>query len=213
MYICVTSEDAEMDVRGAPGIRHRLDRAEAPGAVIGDHGAAEALEVRICGAARVARMVVDAERVALPDLEACPAHRAPVRIEHAPAQVQDRARRRLRAAGDLDQIVVRIERQFERIERPRGLPRCRHQGGGAGQQSVQPGERARGDDQMSPAQAWMRARHGSSPASSVQEYDGAAGARLHTSARGVRETSCPGENQAGRRVGRRAGGVTRPGAG
>ena len=51
-------------------------------------------------------MVIDAERVALPDLEARAAHRTAVPIEHAPAQVQDGTRRALRVAGDLDQIVV-----------------------------------------------------------------------------------------------------------
>ena len=101
-------------------------------------------------------MVIHAERVALPDLQARAAHGAALRIEHAAAQMQDGAGGALRATGDLDQIVVRIERQLEGIERAGGLSRRRRQARRAGRQSVQPGDRGRGQDHTPPRQAGMQ---------------------------------------------------------
>ena len=63
------AQTSEMDVRGSPQIGHRLDRPEASDALLGDRGGPEALEVGIGGATRVARMVIDAKRIALPDLD------------------------------------------------------------------------------------------------------------------------------------------------
>ena len=128
-------------------------------------------------------MVVHAKRVALPDLQARAAHRATVGIEYAPAQVQDGPRSALRPTGDLDQIVVRIERQLERVKGARGLPWRRRQGSGASRDDAQPGSRGGGQDNVPPGQAWVQPRHGlSSVRLPFPEYGSAAEAGPHTSA-------------------------------
>jgi hypothetical protein len=45
-------------------------------------------------------MMIDAEGIALPDLEARAANRTAVRLEHAAAQMQNRAPRALRPTGN-----------------------------------------------------------------------------------------------------------------
>jgi hypothetical protein len=92
-------------------IGHRLDGAEAVGALVVGRGGAEALEIGVRRPAPVARVVIDAERVTLPDLDPGAAHRAAVGVEHAAAEVQHGAGGALGAAVDDHQVVVGIERQ------------------------------------------------------------------------------------------------------
>ena len=118
-------------MRRAARIGHGLEGAEAIAAALGAGGGAKALEVGIGGPARVARVVVDAERVALPDLDPRARHRPARRIEQPACEMQHSAGGALGAARDLDQVVVAVERQGQRIERPGGLARRRQQGRGA----------------------------------------------------------------------------------
>ena len=149
--------DREVDVRRAAGIGDRLDGAEAIAAVRRGGGRAEALEVRIGGAARVARVMIDAERVALPDLDPGARHRAAIGVEQPPGEVQDGAAGALGAARDLDQVVVGVERQRQRIERSRGLARRRQERGRGRRERGMSGERGAAGQQVTTVEAHGRA--------------------------------------------------------
>ena len=125
-----------MDVRRAAGIGHRLDGAEALGAVRGvawsrrspgnwDRRAARG---RRGGDRRRTRRTARS-RSGRPAPAGRPGRaRRPPRCRTVPAA-------RAGAARDLDQVVVGIERQRQRIERPLGLARRWQQGRGRGGQS------------------------------------------------------------------------------
>ena len=106
---------------GRPGIRDRLDRPEVVLAVRAGREPAEALEVLvllIAGRAAVAGVQVHLVGVALPDLDGRIPHGAPGRAQDAAGQVRDLADGRGDVIVDDDQVVVGIERQLVRVERP-----------------------------------------------------------------------------------------------
>ena len=142
-----------MDVRRAPGIGDRPDGAEAIGAVVADRPLAVTLEVGIGPAAAVARVVVAAGGVALPDLHAQARQRPAGLVQHPAEDVGHLARRRLWPAVDGDQVAVGIERDRRRIERSGGLPRRRGQGRRAERPRAQGGERQPGGDESAAAKA------------------------------------------------------------
>src|SRR5260221_2584141 len=86
----------EVDVRRAPGIRHRLDGAKRVAALGIGHHRAVALEIVVARALALAHMVGLARRVALPDLHLGAGARAPAAAGPAPRDVGPRALRGLR---------------------------------------------------------------------------------------------------------------------
>ena len=68
---------------------------------------------------------IDPLAVHLPDFHEGVAHRLAVFVENAPAQVRDLANGRGNRVVDDDQVVVGVERQPIRVERPFGPRRCR----------------------------------------------------------------------------------------
>ena len=68
-------------------------------------------------------MQIHAVAVDLPDLDEGVANRRAGRGQNPPAQVRDDADRRRHAVPDDDQIVIGVERESIRIERPFSLPR------------------------------------------------------------------------------------------
>jgi hypothetical protein len=116
-----------VNVRRATRIGHGTYGAKAIEAVAVGHGGAVTLKVRIRAAA-IARMVVVAESIALPDLDARAGNRPSARVENPPDHMRYGTLRRHGPTGDLDQVGVGIERQRERIEWPGSLLRRRRQG-------------------------------------------------------------------------------------
>src|SRR5258708_18091243 len=85
---CCGRPDDEVDMRRASGIGHRADGAEAIGAVGCGYRAAVALKILILTARTVGHVVLDAEPVALPDLELGALHRPAVDVEHPSDHMQ-----------------------------------------------------------------------------------------------------------------------------
>ena len=111
-----------MDVRRAAGIGDRLQRPEAIAPFGIDQHAAVALERRIAPlATRLPRMIVEAQRIALPDLDQRTGHRPATGIQHATLQMQHRAHRLRCLAAHLDEVVVDVDGKADGIERPFGL--------------------------------------------------------------------------------------------
>ena len=77
-------------------------------------------------------MEIAAAGVALPDLHPGAGDRLPIEIEHAAEDMGDLADCVGRHTGYLHQIVVMIQRQLRRVERPERLLRRRDESGGAG---------------------------------------------------------------------------------
>ena len=77
-------------------------------------------------------MVVDALRVALPDLDQRPGHGPATRVQHAALEMQHRAHRLRCLTTHLDKVVVHVGREVDRIERPFGLMRRGGEGSGKG---------------------------------------------------------------------------------
>ena len=122
--------DLEVDVRRAAGVRDRLDGAEVVLAGRAGQEPAEALEVLVLLVlllVAVGRVQVDALGVALPDLDQGVADRVALGVEDPAGQVGDLADGRGDAVVDDEQVVVGVERELVRVERPLGLGR------GAGQ--------------------------------------------------------------------------------
>ena len=122
-FLAALHFDREVNVPGAPGIKHRLDGAEIVFAAGAGEEAAKALEVLVARRVSVAAVQIDAVVVHLPDFDQGVADGRAARIEDAAAQVGDLADGRSDAVVDDDQVVVRVERQVIRIERAFGLPR------------------------------------------------------------------------------------------
>jgi hypothetical protein len=116
--------DGEMDMRCAAGIGHRLDGAKTIAAVTAGGEPPIALKVGVQRAlAAIARMVVAAKRVALPDFDAGSGQRLAAFIENAAVQIADLAARDAVLPSNVDQVVVVVERQLSRVERSQCLLR------------------------------------------------------------------------------------------
>ena len=117
--------DGKVDVRGAPRIGNGLDSAEAVGALGVGGGAASTLEAAVALAepVRVARMAVDAGRVALPDFDRRTRDRRAGGVEHTAEDMRQLPLRLRRLADDAHEIVVGVAGPVGRVERPLGLRR------------------------------------------------------------------------------------------
>jgi hypothetical protein len=131
-----------MDVRRAPAVGHGPDGAEAVAPRSIGRDLAETLEGRI-GAAAVARVVVVAGFVALPDLDHGAGERPAIEIADA-ALEPGRLAAPVVERAVLEQIAIAVARQGDGIERPLGLRGCRDPGRGGLGPRAEP-ERGRRD--------------------------------------------------------------------
>ncbi len=116
-----------VNVWRSAGIGHRADGAKAVAPVRVGDGMAVTLEVCVQRlAAMLARMAVTAIRVALPDFNSEVGERTAVEIDDAATEVRNQSRGAAVPARDRGQIVVVVERQLDRVERPGCLARCRN---------------------------------------------------------------------------------------
>src|SRR5688572_12155605 len=117
--------DGDMNVRGAEDaderVIDRLDRAEVVLALRVAEEASVSLKVAVeTGWLAAARVHVRAGPVDLPDLHESIPHRLTRFRQHAAGQVRDLADGRSDAVIDDEEVVVGVERELVRIERPFG---------------------------------------------------------------------------------------------
>src|SRR4051812_20635327 len=108
-----------MDMRGSPRKRNRPDREELiPAGQISDRHpvSLEILVARLIGPA-IPDIVVAAVGIALPNLDLRSRNGLSIGIENAPGDPRDVALSGPRMAGDMDQIVIEVLGETERVKR------------------------------------------------------------------------------------------------
>ncbi len=116
--------DSEMYMRSPSWVRNRPNGSETEGAVLSGYSLTETLEIGIGTAASVPWVVIKTESVALPNLNPRSLNWSSVFIEDAAKYVGNLAGSGLLPAFDVDQVGIRVDRNYIRIKRPCSLPRC-----------------------------------------------------------------------------------------
>jgi len=132
----------DVDVRRAPVIGRRPQRAKAVAPVASHGHAAKALERRV-SLATVARVVIVARLVALPDFHHRAGHRPARCVQHC-AFEPGRLAARMAGIAVAQQVKVAVSRQRHRVERPFGLARGGLQRPALRPGGAEPGRRCRG---------------------------------------------------------------------